>query len=194
MHQLLRPEAAEVVTARAREDFMQTAERYAEHPQGATLTAYLTRTLPGISMAPAAVLGSVRPTAVPIMSHEVVSRALSVPHEARRDGAWYPDLMAAVHPQFREIPTAADLTGVRQHKRRGATIETARWYRGVVMDSPAAQLVGSRLAEGSAGDWQRQLEVTGGQHVIRGLALLALWWGEHRSRVADADLSELWNG
>lgn len=194
VEQLLTPEVADAVAARVWEDFRSVAEPYGDHPNGATLTAYLTRTLPGISMAPAAVLGSARPTAVPIMSHAVVSRALRVPHEVKRDGAWYPDLMERVHPEFRRIPTAADLTRSRQHKRRGAAIEAARWYRDLVLGSPAAALLGPQLADGSAEDWQRQLEVTGGQHVIRGLALLALWSQEHEARLSAVDVAALGRG
>lgn len=191
VRELLAPSIAEGIEARTWDDFRLTGEQYAAHPNGATLTAYLTRTLPGISMAPAAVLGSARPTAVPIMAHQVVSRALAVPHAAKRDGAWYPDLMAEVRPEFRDVPTAAELTTVRQHIRRGATREAAAWYRSLVLSSPAAALLGPRLAEGGPEVWQAQLQVTGGQHVIRGLALLALWCAEHEGRLSGLDVAEL---
>ncbi|GAB3194120.1 asparagine synthase-related protein [Nesterenkonia suensis] len=189
--ELLAPGVAESLTAAGREDFTTVAEPLVDHPQGATLTAYLTRTLPGISMAPAAVLGGSRPTAVPIMSHQVVSQALRVEHEAKRDGVWYPDLLRRVRPELAQIPTAADLTTVRQHVRRGASLEAAAWYRGLVLDSPAAALLAPKLREGDVEVWRRQLLRTRGQHLIRGLALLALWLERHQDRLTETDPTPL---
>ncbi|MDZ5076999.1 asparagine synthase-related protein [Nesterenkonia sp. HG001] len=192
--ELLAPGVAGALTAAGRDDFMRIAEPLAEHPQGATLTAYLTRTLPGISMAPAAVLGGSRPTAVPIMSHQVVSQALRVEHAAKRDGRWYPGLLRRVRPEFDDIPTAADLTTGRQHVRRGASLDAAAWYRELVMTSPAAALLGDKLREGDAELWRRQLTRTRAQHLIRGLALMALWLRRHEDRLTETDPTPLRHG
>lgn len=192
--ELLAPGVGDMLTARSREDFNILAEPLAEHPQGATLTAYLTRTLPGISMAPAAVLGGSLPTAVPMMSHAVVSQALRLTHGKKRDGAWYPDLLRRVRPEFAEIPTAADLTVVRQHVRRGASVEAATWYRSLILGSPVAELLGERLRHGEPRLWQRQLERTRAQHLIRGLALLALWLDQYSGKLVDVDVAALHQG
>lgn len=189
--ELLAPGCADALTSHSRRDFDVVAEPFAEHPNGSTLTAYLTRTLPGISMAPSAVLGGSRPTAVPIMSHRVVSAALRVPPEAKRDGAWYPDLLATVDPALAEIPTAADLTTHRQHIRRGASWQAAQWYRTVITTSPVAQLLGEKLLNAETEDWQRQLTRTRAQHLIRGLALLALWLREFDGVLTTTDPSPL---
>ena len=189
--ELLAPGVGRALTERSREDFDAVAAPLAKHPNGATLTAYLTRTLPGISMAPAAVLGGSLPTAVPIMSDAVVSHALRVSPAAKRDGAWYSDLMRTVRPQFAEIPTAADLTTVRQHGRRGASFEAARWYRELIIGSPVAELLGEELHTGGIEVWQQQLGRTRPQHLIRGLALLALWLQEYGADMSHADLSPL---
>ncbi|OSM42009.1 hypothetical protein [Nesterenkonia sp. PF2B19] len=145
-------------------------------------------------MAPAAVLGGSRPTAVPIMAHPVVSQALRLTHASKRDGRWYPDLLRRIRPELAEIPTAADLTTVRQHGRRGASLEAAQWYRGLVMDSPAASLVGEKLRTGDAELWRRQLTRTRAQHLIRGLALLALWLRRHEDRLTETDPAALLRG
>lgn len=192
--ELLAPGMGATLAARGREDFAAVAEPLADHPQGATLTAYLTRTLPGISMAPAAVLGGSRPTAMPIMAHSVVSQALRVEHEAKRDGVWYPDLLRRVGVDLAEIPTAADLTTVRQHIRRGASLEVAAWYRELILDSPAAELLGEKLRDGDAEMWRRQLTRTRGQHLIRGLALLALWLRTYEDRLTETDPTRLLEG
>lgn len=192
--ELLAPGVGSTLAARGREDFAAVAAPLAEHPQGATLTAYLTRTLPGISMAPAAVLGGSRPTAMPIMAHPVVSQALRVEPAAKRDGLWYPDLLRQVGPDLAEIPTAAELTTVRQHVRRGASLEVAAWYRELVLDSPAAALLGEKLRDGDAELWRRQLTRTRAQHLIRGLALLALWLRTYEDRLTETDPTALQEG
>ncbi|GAA3180578.1 asparagine synthase-related protein [Actinocorallia glomerata] len=192
--ELLAPGAADRLAAAGREDYTRIAEPLADHPQGATLTAYLTRTLPGISMAPAAVLGGSRPTAVPIMAHQVVSQALRLTHESKREGGWYPDLLRRVRPSFGEIPTAADLTTVRQHVRRGAALDAAVWYRELILGSPAAVLLGEKLRDGDAELWRRQLARTRAQHLIRGLALLALWLRRYEDRLTETDPTPLLRG
>lgn len=63
--EILAPGVGEDLSERARADFEPIARHYAAHPNGATLTAYLTRTLPGISMAPSRVLGGAQPTITP---------------------------------------------------------------------------------------------------------------------------------
>lgn len=192
--ELLAPGAADRLGAAGREDYTRLAEPLVDHPQGATLTAYLTRTLPGISMAPAAVLGGSRPTAVPIMSDQVVSQALRLTHESKRDGRWYPDLLRRVRPSFAEIPTAADLSGIRQHVRRGAAREAAGWYRELILASPAAVLLGEKLRDGDVELWRRQLTRTRAQHLIRGLALLALWLARYEDRLTETDPTPLLRG
>lgn len=171
----------EGLTARARADFEPEAEPFLDHPNGATLSAYLSRTLPGISLAPARVLAGARPTAMPIVSEAVVATALRTPHGAKRDGAWYPDLLRAADPRLEGLPTAADLTGPRQHIRRGASVEAARFYRELILGSPVEELVSEGLRSDDDAGWSRRLTKTKQQHLIRGLGMLALWLQEHSS-------------
>src|SRR5699024_6296270 len=88
--EILAPGVAQELIDRSRSDFEPIAHRYVAHPIGATLTAYLTRTLPGISMAPSRVLGNAQTTITPIVDDEVITQALRIPHHKKYDGVWYP--------------------------------------------------------------------------------------------------------
>lgn len=185
--QVLAPGVAEELFERTRADFDPIAHRYAEHPNGATLTAYLTRTLPGISMAPSRVLGGAQPTVMPIMDDDVLTLALRVPHRNKLDGIWYPELLAHADPRLAGIPTAADLTGRRQHVRRGASRAAAAWYRDLLVDSPVAALLSERMRAADVVEWSDQLSKTKPQHLIRGLAMLALWLRQYQDRLGAVD-------
>lgn len=186
-NQVLAPGVAADLTDRTRADFDPIAYRFADHPNGATLTAYLTRTLPGISLAPCRVLASAQPTAVPIMDEDVIATALSVPNTAKAEGAWYPHLLAAVDRRLADLPTAADLTGRRQHIRRGASYAAAQWYRSLIVNSPVGALLSERMITSDTREWSEQLSKTRPQHLIRGLALLALWLEEYGGRMKQTD-------
>lgn len=186
--EILAPGLAEELTERSRADFDPIARKYTDHPNGATLTAYLTRTLPGISMAPSRVLGGAQPTVMPIMDDEVISLALRVPHERKLDGIWYPDLLAHADERLTAMATAADLTGRRQHVRRGASHAAADWYRALLLGSPVAGLLSERMRTADIPEWSDQLAKTKPQHLIRGLAMLALWLNEYEDRLSDSEI------
>lgn len=184
---VLGPNLGQVLTQLCWEDFHQVAEPFAEHPNGATLTAYLARTLPGISMAPARVLATAQPTVMPIVDDAVVAAALSVPHSKKHDGVWYPHLLTQADSRLGKMPTAADLTLRRQHTRRGASHAAAQWYRELILHSPAEPLLAEQLRHGGPGEWSALLSKTKSQHLIRGLALLALWLDEYAPRLTETE-------
>ncbi|MDS2174056.1 asparagine synthase-related protein [Nesterenkonia sp. CL21] len=184
---ILPPGLGEELAERARADFEDVALPFAQHPNGATLTAYLTRTLPGISLAPVKVLGSAAPTRTPIMADEVVRQALRVPAEQKQDGLWYPHLLERADARLASLPTAADRTRRRQHVRRIESLESAGWLRGLILGSPAGDLLSDRMREAPVEAWAEELSRTKPQHLVRGLALLALWLHEHRDRLAQAE-------
>ena len=183
--EVLAPGVGEELRERARADFEQVAAPLADHPNGATLTAYLTRTLPGISVAPAKVLGSAQPTRMPIMADEVITQALRVPHSAKEEGLWYRDLLRKTDARIAELPTAAELTKRRQHVRRISSRESAEWLRELILGSPAGELLSDTLRQAPSEDWAEHLAKTKPQHLIRGLAMLALWLEEHGDRLTS---------
>ncbi|SMX81627.1 asparagine synthase-related protein [Brevibacterium aurantiacum] len=173
--EILAPGVGEGLRERAWADFEPVASNYADHPNGATLTAYLTRTLPGISLAPAKVLGSAGDVLRPIVSEPVVTTALRVEHSAKADGRWYPDLLASADARLTGMATAADLSKRRQHVRRGASYEAASWYRDLIVGGPAASILSEEMHRADIAHWQSQLAKTKPQHLLRGLAMLTLW-------------------
>lgn len=179
--EVLAPGATEHIRERVRAAFAPIAAPLADHPQGGTLTAYLTRTAPGIGTAPAQVLGRARTTATPIIADEVVTLALQVLPHRKADGVWYRDLLTAADPRIAALPTAAELTKRRQHVRRGASRQAAEWYRELLVGGPVEELLSAELRTGDAATWEALLNKTRPQHLIRGLALLTLWLTDYRS-------------
>lgn len=180
------PHVGDVLRGRCLGDFQSVAQPFAQHPNGATLTAYLTRTLPGISMAPTRVLGSAQPTVMPIVDEGVIEAALQIPHAKKYEGTWYPHLLNTADPRLADMPTAADLTGRRTHLRRGASHEAAQWYRDLLLGSPVEPLLSERLRAADIPHWCALLAKTKPQHLIRGLAMLTLWLQEYASTLTDA--------
>lgn len=192
-HKVMEGRTAASVEERAYSGARPTAERYADHPNAHTLTSYLLRTVPGISPAPAKVLGGAQPTLMPMVIDQVAQRALELPHHVKADGAWYPKLLAAADPALRGMATADDLTGTRHHKRRIASREGARYLAGVIRRGPAAGLLSAELAAADPGSahgvvvWQRLLNSQRSQHLIRGLAMLTLWLEQYSTTLSAAD-------
>ncbi|MGO2859782.1 MAG: asparagine synthase-related protein [Brevibacterium sp.] len=186
--EILAPGLGDDLRERAWADFAPVAADFADHPNGATLTAYLTRTLPGISLAPSKVLGSAGPVAMPIVSEPVVTTALRVEHSAKLDGCWYPDLLARADSRLTGMATAAELSKRRQHVRRGASREAAEWYRDLILGGPAAGIVSDQMRNADIRHWQGQLAKTKPQHLLRGLAMLTLWLKEFEPRITSPQL------
>jgi len=186
--EILAPGVGDELRERAWADFEPVATAYADHPNGATLTAYLTRTLPGISLAPTKVLGGAGQVLMPIVSEPVVTTALRIEHSAKADGLWYPDLLAAADPRLTGLKTAAELSKRRQHVRRGASREAAVWYRDLIKGGPMAEILSDEMRRADIGHWQKQLAKTKPQHLLRGLAMLTLWLEDVGASLTSAQL------
>lgn len=186
--EILAPGVAQNLMERARADFEPIAHHYADHPNGATLTAYLTRTLPGISMAPARVLGNAQPTITPLVDDAVITKTLRIPHHKKYSGIWYPHLLQTADQRLAGVPTAADLTAKRQHVRRGASRAAAQWYRSLLLSSPAGELLSEKMRSAEAPEWSQQLAKTKPQHLVRGLAMLALWLQQYQDQLSSTEL------
>lgn len=182
------PGVAENLRERAWADFEPVASAFADHPNGATLTAYLTRTLPGISLAPTKVLGSAQAVCMPILGDNVVTAALRVENSAKHEGVWYRDLLAKADPRLTDMATAAELSKRRQHVRRGASRESANWYRDLLLNGPTAMLLSDRLHHADISYWQGQLAKTKPQHLLRGLTMLTLWLEEYGDRLSSVQI------
>lgn len=190
---VLAESGVEAVSTRSRARAAPLVEQYFDHPNGHTLAAYRMRSVPGIAQAPAKVLGGTRPTVMPMITDPVVRLALELPHPVKAEGAWYPDLLAAADPRLRGMATADDLVGTHHHKRRIASREGAGYLARLIRGSAAGQLLSTTLAEADPEDphglvtWQRLLNSQRPQHLIRGLAVLALWLEDYGTQLTDTD-------
>lgn len=184
---------AEAVSSRIRHRAVPLVQQYLEHPNGHTLAAYRLRSVPGIAQAPARVLGGARPTVMPMISDAVARLALQLPHQVKADGAWYPDLLAASDSRLRGMDTADDLVGTHHHKRRIASREGAGFLAALIQRSEVRHLLSTTLAEADPQDphglvvWQRLLNSQRPQHLIRGMAVLALWLEDYAAQLTETD-------
>lgn len=191
---VLNPDTVETISEAGRDDFTQVAARFTDHPNGHTLSAYLTRTLPGISLAPAAVLASAQPVAMPLISDSVVSLALSLDPSAKVEGSWYPHLLAAADSRLAGVPTAADLTRHRHHIRRGAGIQAVQFYKQQLLETSVAELLAPELRDASDAVWARLLNNTKHQHLLRGLGMLSLWLQQYSDRLTVSSARQVLHG
>lgn len=174
--EILHPRAVAQIRERTGESFDDVAKPLVGHPFASTFTAYLTRTLPGISLAPYGLVARSTPVATPFLDDRVVRAALAIPAEQHADGRLYPELLRPLHPELAELPTALELTPVeRRHQRRASSPEAAQVFRDLLTREPVRELLAPELAAAGLDVWSRYLALTRPQHLIRGLATLSLW-------------------
>ena len=184
---VLRPHVARQIRERTRASFRVVAEPLADHPYGATFTAYLTRTLPGISLSPYGLFADGGPVATPFLADRVVRAALSIPRAHHADGRLYRPLLHAAAPSLADLPTAADLAPRhRRHLRRVSSVEAAAEVRALLTAGPVAELLAPELARADLDRWCTLLDRTKSQHLLRGLATLALWLDRYGERIATS--------
>ncbi|UFU02212.1 hypothetical protein LQF12_11920 [Ruania suaedae] len=184
------------LTARLRERMIAGAEpvvqRYLDHPFGHTFTAYVSRTLPGISLAPHGLMARTGPVATPFLSEAVVATALALPPREHAEGRLYPQFTSRLDPRLGAMPTAQELVPwPRPHPRRITSREAIVGLRDLVLTDAVRPLVSRRLAEGGPAVWEQVLSTTGGQHLIRGLAVLSRWCREYEGTLTATDPREL---
>lgn len=183
---VLAPSVIQGVRDRTRTGFEAVAQDLVDHPFGNTFTAYLTRTVPGISLAPYGLVTGGSHVATPFVHDRVVSAALALPPDIHRDGAMYSALLNLIDEVLAELPTAESLAPwPRPHPRRIASFEAASYLRLLCTQEPVGALLAADLRRADISVWQRMLSLTGPQHLIRGLAMLSLWWQEYADRLAD---------
>lgn len=189
---VLRPAVVRQATDRIRADTEPVVRRYLDHPFGHTFTAYLTRTLPGISLAPHGLMPHVGNVATPFVNPRVVRTALTVPPAEHTDGRLYPQLLRSIDPVLAELPTAQEqVPWPRPHPRRITSREAVSVLRSLLRRDPVRELIAPRFLDAGPDHWRRVLATTGGQHLIRGLAVLSLWSETYDTLTTGLDLREL---
>lgn len=173
-------------------DASEIIRRHLDHPHGHVLSAYLTRTLPGISLAPHGLVRQAARIATPFVSDRVVKAGLSLPPEDHAGDRLYPLLMEKIHPTLATLATAqAQVPWPRPHPRRITSIEAIRHLRSLILVDPLRELLTAELQEAGPNYWRKILSTTGGQHLLRGLATLSLWWRDYQDEVVGFNV-ETW--
>ncbi|MFW6033821.1 MAG: asparagine synthase-related protein, partial [bacterium] len=189
---VLHPNVSAQVRERTRASFERVAGPLADHPFGATFTAYLTRTLPGISLSPFGLFADGSPVATPFLADAVVRAALAIPPGQHADGRLYPELLRPLAPALADLPTAAALAPRhRRHKRRVSSAGAASAFRGLLTAEPVRSLLAPQLARADIETWRALLDRTASQHLIRGLAILALWLQRYAPLLDDPSPDQL---
>ncbi|WP_089299373.1 asparagine synthase-related protein [Haloechinothrix alba] len=189
---VLHPNVAGQVAERTRASFDTVAEPLADHPYGNTFTAYLTRTLPGISLSPFGLLSRGNPVATPFLDDSVVRAALAIPHAEHAEGSLYAPLLRPLAPELAELPTAAEIPQARRHhRRRVASPEAAERFRELLSREPVRGLLAPGFAAASTETWRRMLDRTNQQHLIRSLATMSLWFQRYEDLLGDVPPDEL---
>jgi hypothetical protein len=189
---IVRPEVAAQLRARTRAGFEAAVAPLADHPEARALTAYVTRTLPGISLGPYGQIAHVSRAATPFLDDEVVRAASALDADTRRDGRLYPELLRRWSPALAALPTASDRTPRRRQRPRRVTSElAATWYRDTILAGPVAELLADDLRVAPLGTWRAFLGRTRQQHLIRSLAVLALWLARHEPRLSSCAVDPL---
>jgi hypothetical protein len=162
-------------------------------PAQLSLTAYRTRTLRGISLAPTSILGAEAAVLTPFTDDRVARAALAIAPERKIDGALYREVLDAVNPAIGALPSTNDAavtpdqpTGNREIKKGalqgfGERLESSP-LRGEV--DPAV-MKGRRM--------RKILDSSKSAHVIRALALMAMWEERYRDRLEEIRPEELFS-
>lgn len=177
------------IAASARAQLLAVVERFAGHSHEATLSAYVSRTLRGISLAPECLMDPEGGMALPFLSDAVVREALSVHPVRKVGGAFYPPILDAARAGLGALPsTNTHRGGPRPFPRRELSRPAAEGYLKLLSSPAAAQVLApalrERVADGRVGDLlDGPLASAGGLHAARAAALFALFVQQYGDRL-----------
>jgi hypothetical protein len=192
LSEVLSERTSKSLTRLALRSWQREARALADSPAQLSLTAYRTRTLRGISLAPTEILGAEATVLTPFTDDRVARAALAIAPERKLDGALYRDVLAAVNPAVGALPSTNDAaetpeqpTGNREIKKGalqgfGERLEASP-LRGEV--DPALIKSGKRL--------RKTLDSSRSAHVIRALALMSMWQERYRDRLGEIRPEEI---
>jgi Asparagine synthase len=190
--EVLSERASKALTKLALRSWQREARTLTGSPAQLSLTAYRTRTLRGISLAPTSILGAEATVLTPFTDDRVARAALAVPPERKLDGALYREVLAAINPEVGTLPSTNDAsespeqpTGNREIKK-GALEGFGERLR----SSPLRGEVDPSVLDSSKRLGQI-LDASKSAHIVRALALLSMWEERYRDRLAEIKLAEI---
>jgi hypothetical protein len=189
---VLSERVSRILTKLALRAWQREARALASSPAQLSLTAYRTRTLRGISLAPTSILGAEAAVMTPFTDNRVARASLAVPPGSKIDGALYREVLAAVDPRVGALPSTNDAaeapeqpTGNREIKR-GALEGFGERLR----STPLRDEVNPEVLD-STERLTQILEKSKSAHLIRALSLMSMWEERYRDRLAEIRPAEI---
>jgi hypothetical protein len=190
--EVLSERLSRVMTKLALRAWQREARALAASPAQLSLTAYRTRTLRGISLAPTSILGAEATVLTPFTDDRAARAALAVPPESKLNGALYREIFSTVDPKLGLLPSTNDAaetpeqpTGNREIKKGALEGFGERLRSSPLRDEvdPAVLESNERLG--------RILDASKSAHLVRALSLMAMWEERYRDRLAEINPKEI---
>ena len=183
---VLSDRTATTLTKLALRSWQREARALAGSPAQLSLTAYRTRTIRGVALAPASILGDEAAVLTPFTDDRVARAGLAVPPERKLDGALYREVLAAVNPEVGGLPSTNDAaeTPERPTGNREIKKSALEGYRERLRSSPLRGEVDPAVLD-STESLGHVLDASKPAHVIRALALLSMWEERYRDRLGE---------
>ena len=190
-HLALAAEFHEPIVARAREQFLATAQQFEGHPSQAFLTLYATRSLRGVSTYATKLLGDEARVVTPGASTAMVQAALSTTHAEKADGRLYEAVFEILAPKVSALPSTANAPRRAPHlPRRWCSPAALEAQRRSVRDGPLAPHLSPELRAWLDGDPAAEPE----GHLrlgVESISLMHAWWRRYRDILREADPADL---
>jgi Asparagine synthase len=190
--EVLSERLAGVLTKLALRSWQHEARALAGSPAQLSLTAYRTRTVRGIALAPTSILGAEATVLTPFTDDRVARAALAVAPERKLDGALYREILATVDPKVGPLPSTNDAaetpeqpTGNREIKK-GALEGFGERLR----HSPLRDEIEPAVLDSNE-QLRHILDASKSAHLVRALALMAMWEDRYRDRLAKINPKEI---
>lgn len=179
------------VVARAREQFLAAGRHLEGNPNQAFLSLYSTRSMRGVFSYATKLLGDRSPVVTPGATGPFVRAALSVPGEAKNDGALYRAVFQLLDPEVAKLPSTAETP--RQPPRlprRWCSPAALEAHRRSLLDGPLAPHLSAELRGWIEGP--KDAEPIGNLRLgMESINLLHAWWRRYREWLREVDPAEL---
>jgi hypothetical protein len=192
MSEVLSDRIATRMTKLALRAWQREARALAGSPAQLSLTAYRTRTVRGIALAPTSILGAEAAVLTPFTDDRAARAALATPPERKAGGALYREVLGAVNPKAGGLPSTNDAeetpdqpTGNREIKK-GAL----QGFADRLQSTPLRDEVNPALLD-STDRLKRILDTSKSAHLVRALALMSMWEERYRNRLAEIRPEEI---
>lgn len=190
-HLALEERFQEPLVARAREQFVAGGRRFEGHPNQAFLTFYSSRSLRGVSTYATKLLGDCSAVVTPGATDPFARAALSLPGEAKFDGAAYRGVFEIFAPAVADLPSTARAPRKEPHlPRRWCSPEAIDLHRRSLSDGPLAPHLSPQLRA-----WIDGSDTAEPDHHLRlaieGVSMLHEWWRTYRDNLREVDPNDL---